>query len=88
MSLSSTRVRFQLVANANSAVRPKPSNTNERMMRLRSRRRKRAGPRWPGSDPVSGIRCGDPVADAMACLDEMRVERLVHYRTQAMDVHA
>src|SRR3546814_18714074 len=40
-SAFSTRLRVQLVANANSVVSPNPSSTNDRMMRLRRRRRYR-----------------------------------------------
>ena len=41
----------------------------------------------PAIDSVSGIRRGDPVANAMAGLDVVLVERLVDYCAQAVDMH-
>src|SRR3989304_4557322 len=82
----STRMRAQLVANANSVVRQKPNNTNETMMRLRRRRRYGERRRSPLVATESGFRGGDSVSDAMAGLDQRHFKRLVDHRTQAVDV--
>src|SRR5436190_19935360 len=85
----SRRLRSTTVAKANSAVRPKPSNRKETMIRLRSRRRKcgalSASLRTASS---AGLGVGDTVADAVAGLDQRLFEGLVDRGAQAVDVHA
>src|SRR5690606_5089481 len=81
----STRARVLLVAQANSSVSPKPSSTKDRMMRVRSRRRCR-GRRGGIAGSTCGIEFRDPVSDAMARLDQGRIERLVDHLAQAVDV--
>src|SRR5699024_1248677 len=88
-SAFSTRLRASWVRNANSTVNPKPSRTNETMMRLRSRRRSwRALRAGVAAVSASASWLGDPVADAVTGLDQRGRERLVDHGAQAVDMHA